>query len=792
MLVHRRRGLRMLGRLALLLLLVGTSNGQSAGTVAPAYREVAEVLTRFIERELESKGLPGVSIALVDDAAIVWAAGFGKATGTDPCTPSTVHRVGSVSKLFTDIALMQLVEEGKVDLDAPVSTYLPDFSPRNPFGTPITLRQMMAHRSGLVRESPVGHYFDPTGPTLEATVASLNATDLIYPPRTRTKYSNAAIAVVGRVVERLRGEPFSESVRRTVLGPLNMGSADFDTKGPVGSRVADGLMWTLDGRTFPAPRFPIGTAPAGNLYASVDDLGRFLIALFAGGRAPGGVILKSETLASMWEPQFATAKTPAPPFGLGFAVGTLEGHRRIGHNGAVYGFATELAALPDEKLGVAVVVTKDCANAVAHRIADGALRLMLASRAKEPLPRFTESTVVDPVEARALSGRYRDGDEGFDLLERNGRLFLEPAQGGSPAELRSSGSGLILDDCLVFGDRFERTAEGLKRGDRLFRATPSPLPDPAPAGWKGLIGEYGWDHDVLYIREKGGRLHALIEWFFDYPLEEVSSDVFRFPKFGLYDGELLRFERDPHGRAMRVVAASVVFERRRIDGEGGETFRIRLLRPVSELRPEALAASPPDEPGTFRESELVDLTTLDPSIKLDIRYATDNNFVGTPFYTSARAFLQRPVAEAAVRVHRALGTLGYGLLIHDAYRPWHVTRMFYDATPDASKGFVANPLRGSRHNRGAAIDLTLYDRQTGQPVDMVGGYDEFSPRSAPDYPGGTDRQRWHRDLLRRFMEDEGFRVNEVEWWHFDHRDWEHYRIGNATFEQLSSADERPR
>jgi D-alanyl-D-alanine dipeptidase len=107
--------------------------------------------------------------------------------------------------------------------------------------------------------------------------------------------------------------------------------------------------------------------------------------------------------------------------------------------------------------------------------------------------------------------------------------------------------------------------------------------------------------------------------------------------------------------------------------------------------------------------------------------------------------------------------------------------MFWDATPGEMKDFVANPANGSRHNRGCAVDLTLYDLATGQPIEMVAGYDEFSPRSFPLYPGGTSRQRWYRDLLRRTMESEDFSVYEYEWWHFDYKDWRSYRIGNTGF-----------
>jgi D-alanyl-D-alanine dipeptidase len=234
-----------------------------------------------------------------------------------------------------------------------------------------------------------------------------------------------------------------------------------------------------------------------------------------------------------------------------------------------------------------------------------------------------------------------------------------------------------------------------------------------------------------------------------------------------------------------VEAASVWFVRRLRDIETGKTFQIKPLRPAEVLRQEALAASPPRENGNFLPSDLVELQSLDNTIKYDIRYATTNNFMGAVFYSQARAFLQRPAAEALVRAHQKLKQRGYGLLIHDAYRPWYVTKMFWDATPEAQRIFVANPANGSRHNRGAAVDLTLYDLRTGRVVEMVGGYDEFSERSYPDYPGGTSQQRWLRELLRDAMEAEGFRVYDFEWWHFDYGEWRRYPIGNATFEQIT-------
>jgi zinc D-Ala-D-Ala dipeptidase len=213
-------------------------------------------------------------------------------------------------------------------------------------------------------------------------------------------------------------------------------------------------------------------------------------------------------------------------------------------------------------------------------------------------------------------------------------------------------------------------------------------------------------------------------------------------------------------------------------------FRITPVRPLAELRTEALAARPPKETGDFRPPDLIELITLDPTIKLDIRYATTNNFLSTPLYSEARAFLQRPAAEALVRANAALRDKGYGLLIFDGYRPWYVTEMFWDATPNDKKIFVADPKNGSRHNRGCAVDLTLYDLQTGAALKMPSGYDEMSERAYADYAGGTPEERERRAVLRAAMEKEGFTVYPQEWWHFDYKDWKHYPILNVPFEDL--------
>lgn len=687
-----------------------------------------------------------------------------------------------MSKLFTDVAVMQLVEQGELSLDAPVTEYLPDFAPQNPFEVPITLRQLMSHRAGLVREPPAGHYFDPSEPTLRDTVASLNGTSLVYEPGTHTKYSNAGIAVVGSVLEQKKQVSFEEQMERALLRPLGMQSSSFRRTSTVDENLADAWMWTYDGRRFEAPQFALGTAPAGNLYSSVLDLSKFLVAIFRGGAGENGRILEQETLQQMISPQ-SDDPDATTRFGIGFHITELDGHTRIGHGGAVYGFSTQLEALPEEKLGVAAVATLDGSNGLVDRVANYALRLMLAHRAGEPLPEAEPTEPVPPEVARELVGQYAGDERHVELSEVNGRLYLR--RGSFRYELRSRGDAFVVDDVLLYGPELRREGpDSLLIGDDRYVRLPDERPAPAPARWSGLIGEYGWDHNTLYILEDRGGLVALIEWFYYYPLEELSENEFAFPDYGLYHGEKLVFRRDADGMATEAVAAGIPFPRREVGTSAGETFRIEPVKPIETLRAEASKASPPAEQGDFRESDFVELTSLDPTIRLDIRYATTNNFMGAVFYDEPRAIMQRPAAEAVVRAHLRLKEHGYGLLVHDAYRPWYVTKMFWDATPGELKHFVADPASGSRHNRGCAVDLTLYDLESGRPVQMVAGFDEFSPRSYPAYPGGTALQRWHRSLLRNTMESEGFTIYEHEWWHFDHEDWRAYRIENVTFEEI--------
>jgi zinc D-Ala-D-Ala dipeptidase len=319
--------------------------------------------------------------------------------------------------------------------------------------------------------------------------------------------------------------------------------------------------------------------------------------------------------------------------------------------------------------------------------------------------------------------------------------------------------------------------------------TPGPKPADAPAEWKRHVGIYEYTGNeppksTVILLERDQRLYMR---YASGKEQEVSLKDGRLGisepggrewTYGLFE--------EP-GQPERFTYLNEGFARTDAGSDPSRFYHITPYKPIDELRAAALACKPPLGTRPFRRPDLVELITLDPAIHLDVRYAQSNNFLATAVYTQARAFMQRPAAEALIRALHKLQALGYGLLIHDAYRPWYVTKIFWDATPPEGKIFVADPKQGSKHNRGCAVDLTLYDLATGEPIEMPGLYDEMSPRSFPTFSGGTSLQRWYRDLLRRAMESEGFTVNENEWWHFDYQDWKYYQLINVPFEDLGKS-----
>jgi len=216
-----------------------------------------------------------------------------------------------------------------------------------------------------------------------------------------------------------------------------------------------------------------------------------------------------------------------------------------------------------------------------------------------------------------------------------------------------------------------------------------------------------------------------------------------------------------------------------------ETFYIIPIKEISELREISKNSNPPILDSLNSHKKLVDLKKLDDEFQLDIRYASSNNFMRSKFYKNERAFFNMSAADKLIEAKNDLKELGYGIIIYDAYRPWFVTKMFWEGTPENLKHFVANPENGSSHNKGCAIDIGLYDIETGESIVMISGYDEFTERAYPNYMGGSKKQRDIRDMLIQVMEKNDFTVYEYEWWHFNYNGCDS-GIMNYSFEELDS------
>lgn len=181
-------------------------------------------------------------------------------------------------------------------------------------------------------------------------------------------------------------------------------------------------------------------------------------------------------------------------------------------------------------------------------------------------------------------------------------------------------------------------------------------------------------------------------------------------------------------------------------------------------------------------NELVEIKKAIPNIRLDIRYATTNNFMQQVMYKQVRAFARKPVVDALKKIQKELNKRGYGLKIFDGYRPYAITVEFYKKASD--KNFVANPAKGSKHNRGCAVDLTLINLKTGKELVMPTPYDSFSAAAAAKYEKVSPEARKNRDFLIAIMGKYNMNVLENEWWHYDFSGWRGYDLMDIPFEKL--------
>jgi CubicO group peptidase (beta-lactamase class C family) len=333
-----------------------------------------------IRREMAKSSVPGLSIAVVDDRQTLWAEGFGWSDREhrQPATADTVYQIGSITKVVTALAILQLQEQGRLSLDQPLSDFLPEFrmQSRWPNAAPVTLRSLLSHHAGLPTYYLKG-FFSET--PLQQLLEELREEHFAYEPHTVFNYSNLGFNLLGLVLERLHGQPYVTAITRHLLDPLGMQHSGFTPTGPLADRLARGYVYER-----PSHPTRIRDLPAGGLYSTVQDVARFMRMVLGGGTLDGTRVLGEAALGESLKPQYPDCPLDfGQKFGLGWILSGLRidsSGSQAWHNGGTKAFLSQMAILPEMKLGVVVMANSDRANALVLETAEAALQLALEVR----------------------------------------------------------------------------------------------------------------------------------------------------------------------------------------------------------------------------------------------------------------------------------------------------------------------------------------------------------------------------------------------------------------------------
>lgn len=336
---------------------------------------------------------------------------------------------------------------------------------------------------------------------------------------------------------------------------------------------------------------------------------------------------------------------------------------------------------------------------------------------------------------------------------------------------------------------YKKVLTGLAAGLLLYVQTGCVLaavPQDAPKDIKHILGLYYGNGENILIRENAGSLELLYRFKSKdvsfaganlYPLEKVHFDSYTLNEAGPMSSTEanVRFERDADGYGISCRVGGHTYSRYFMGqgvGERAKPYRLpeKSAEEWAKLRDEAQKAVMPALLAAGEQARLVDAARL-AGVKVNSVYATSDNLFGAPLYNTPKLYVAEAMLPALAKVVEALAQEGYGLVLWDAYRPWSASKLANLALPEGKKEMLEDPeTKGSAHNTGFAVDVSLYDLQSGAELEMISGFDEPSPRQYASYAGGTSRQRALRELLRTTMEANGFKGIEMEWWHFEYGD----------------------
>jgi len=540
-----RTVLALLAALPTLPALLGAALALAGLACAPAwaakadYTQVAKGLEAEIRRDMNRNDVKGLCIAVVDDQRILWAQAYGWAdeAGGVPADLNTVFRVGSISKVVTSARVMQLAEAGLVDIDADIRAYVPEFAIRSRFAPakPITARMLMSHHSGLPTDVVAGMW-SAAPQSLAEFIPTLAREDMAAPPATQWRYSNVGFSLLGRMVERVAGQPFAQAMRDGLLLPLGMENSGYVLDEALARRVSAGYAGGLE-----TPSPTLRDMPTGSLYSTAPDMAAFIKAMLA----EGGGVLSTRSVREMATPQF-----PGLPLdfdfqmGLGFMLSGLhlaDGSRLIWHSGTALPFQAFMALEPNRRIGVVALANTQEASAFLSELALKALEQTLAAKGAAPArpapggrvfrPEPLKPERLSPEELATYTGDYAaEGGLLSTIRLVNGALKatiegkdaeLTPARGGL---LRlQSGHSLPFPPRTGLGEYLEHLhPDGLDVLVLRGRARPFPLvklaEKPIPKAWLDRLGVYapeqpcgtGLCYKALALTVQDGQLMAVL------------------------------------------------------------------------------------------------------------------------------------------------------------------------------------------------------------------------------------------------------------------------------------------
>jgi CubicO group peptidase (beta-lactamase class C family) len=355
-----RNALRRIARtllLALIVLLVmfsirsrNPSPSIVRGAATPDARIDPAAIDAFIVANLERTGLPGVALAIIRDDTVVYSAGYGHDSAGAPITPATPLYIGSLSKSITALAVMQLVDQGRVDLDAPVQRYLPEFAPADPRAGRITVRQLLDQTSGLA-DAGFPEMELPQPDSLQGAVARMRTARLAADPGTQFNYHNPNYHVAARLVEVVSGQPFADYLRQRVFEPLGMSaSLTVDRADAPQPGVANGYVLAY-GRTIARPMLPHFANGSGGVISTAQDLARWLMLQNNAGAASNGrQIVSARSIDVMHTPSSVSGD-----YAMGWEQDVLPDGVRLEHGGTPFTFSADQAIYPGSGYGFVVL-----------------------------------------------------------------------------------------------------------------------------------------------------------------------------------------------------------------------------------------------------------------------------------------------------------------------------------------------------------------------------------------------------------------------------------------------------